>query len=98
MADPMLTQLGVPPDAQEHGGHEILRAFIVDGGLSVALQRGFDEPSTWGILLADVARHVARIFAGAGDMSESEALERIHRMFEAEWSRPTDLGTTSAIN
>ncbi|SDR41448.1 protein of unknown function [Rhizobiales bacterium GAS191] len=98
MADPTLTQLGVPPDAQEQGGHEILRAFIVDGGLSVALQRAFDDPATWGILLADVARHVARIFATEGGVSEVEALEHIHRMFQAEWSQPTDLGTTSATN
>ena len=31
-------------------------------------------------------------------MSEADAFERIHRMFEAERLRPTDLGTTSAIN
>jgi hypothetical protein len=98
MAAPEVRQLAVPPDAQERGGEEILRAFIVDQGLSVSIQRAFDDPSTWGILLVDVARHVARMFASEGGMTEAEALRQIRKMFDAEWSRPTDLGTTSAIN
>jgi hypothetical protein len=98
MADPVLEQLAVPPDAQEAGGKEILRAFIVDGGLSVSLVRAFDDPSTWGLLLVDIARHVARMFASESGLTEDEALRQIHDMFQAEWSGPTDLGTTSAIN
>jgi len=93
-----LNQLGVPPDAQELGGDEILRAFIVDRGLSVSIQRAFDEPSTWGVLLVDLARHVARIFSREAGLTEAEALRQIRAMFDAEWSRPTDLGKTSAIN
>ena len=49
MANENLHELPVPPDAQEAGGHEVLRAFVVDGGLSVSLQRSFDEPQTWGV-------------------------------------------------
>jgi Domain of unknown function (DUF5076) len=98
MAALVVKQLAVPPDAQERGGEEILRAFIVDQGLSVSIQRAFDEPSTWGILLVDIARHAARIFASDAGMTEAEALRQIRNMFDAEWSRPTDLGTTSAIN
>ncbi len=93
-----LKQLGVPPDAQELGGQEILRAFIVDGGLTVSLIRGFEEPETWGLLLMDLALHASRIYASDDGISEAEAFERIHRMFEAERLRPTDLGSTSAMN
>ena len=93
-----LLQLGVPPDAQELGGQEILRAFIVEGGLSVSLIRGFEEPETWGLLLMDLARHASRIYASDDGIREGEALERILRMFEAERLRPTDLGTTSTMN
>ena len=98
MPEKPLNQPGIPPDAQELGGDEILRAFIVDKGLSVSLQRAFDEPSTWGTLLVDLARHVARIFAKEEGLSEAEALAQIRAMFDAEWDRPTDLGTTSAMN
>jgi hypothetical protein len=98
MAKAPLNQLGVPPDAQELGGDEILRAFIVDRGLSISIQRAFDEPATWGLLLVDLARHVARIFAAEADVTEDEALREIRAMLDAEWDRPTDLGSTSAMN
>ncbi|MDB5569711.1 MAG: hypothetical protein JWN93_894 [Hyphomicrobiales bacterium] len=98
MADEAVNELPVPPDAQEAGGHEVLRAFVVDGGLSVSLQRAFDEPQTWGVLLVDLARHVARIYAEEAEMTQEQALSEIRRMFDAEWDRSTDPGATDAIN
>ena len=98
MNDDALHPLDPPPDAREKGGHEVLRCFVVDGGLSIALRRSFDEAGTWGVLLADLARHAARIYALETDISEDEALETIKAMLDAEWSRPTDFGVTSAMN
>ena len=97
MSEP-LHKLDPPPDATEQGGHEILRCFVVDGGLSVALRRSFDEVGTWGVLLADLARHAARIYARETELSEDEALTSIRAMFEAEWQQPTDFGSTRAVN
>jgi hypothetical protein len=74
---------------------EVLRAFVVDGGLSIAFQRAFEEPEMWGLLLVDIARHAARAYARESDYSEEEALESILDMFEAEINRPTDPGTTT---
>ena len=88
----------MPPDALDKGGVEILRAFIVDGAVSVAMQRAFDEPFTWGILLVDLARHASRIYALETKMSEDEVLEAIRAGIEAELDRPTDLGSTKAVN
>jgi hypothetical protein len=76
----------------------VLRAFVVDGGLSVSLQRAFDEPHVWGVLLVDLARHVARIYAEEAEMTEEHAMAEIRRMFDAEWDRPTDPGETDPIN
>ena len=98
MIDADLHELEPPPDATEQGGHEVLRCFVVDGGLSVALRRSFDEVGTWGVLLADLARHAARIYARETEMSEDEALAAIHAMFEAEWLRPSEFGSTRAVN
>ncbi len=98
MSGDQLHELEPPPDAREKGGHEVLRCFVVDGGLSVGLRRSFDDPGTWGVLLADLARHAARIYALEAGVEESEALEAIKDMFDAEWSRPTDFGVTSAMN
>jgi hypothetical protein len=90
--------LSVPPDALEKGGYEVLRASIVEGGVSVALRRSFEDPFTWGVLLVDLARHAARIYAMETEMSEAEALAAIRAAIEAELSRPTDLGSTQAVN
>jgi hypothetical protein len=75
---------------------EVLRAFVVDGGLSIAFARAFEEPDMWGLLLVDIARHAARAYAKESAFSEDEALARIIDMFEAEIERPTDLGSTAA--
>ena len=76
----------------------MLRAAIVDGGLHVSLRRAFDDAEAWGMLIADVARHVARIYANESPLSEDQVLERIRAMFDAEMDAPTDPGTTSAIS
>jgi hypothetical protein len=91
-------ELPVPPDAAERGGVEVLRASIVEGAVSVGLRRSFDDPFTWGILLVDLARHASRIYALETGMGEDEALAAIQSGIEAELNRPTDLGTTRAIN
>jgi len=86
----------IPPDARENEeALEILRAFIVDGGLSIAFTPAFDEPGTWGVVLADLARHVSRAFERDGTCEASEALQRIVATFSAEMRRESDPGLTS---
>jgi len=94
MSEPEFHALDVPPDALEKGGHEVLRVSVVDGGLSVALRRSFDDPFTWGILLVDLARHAARTYALDTGVSEEEAFSQIRDGLEAEFGRPTDPGAT----
>ena len=74
---------------------EVLRAFVLEGGLSIAFTRAFEEPDMWGLLLVDVARHASRVYARESAYSEDEALRRIIDMFEAEIARPTDMGSTA---
>ena len=86
----------LPPDViAREDAVEILRVFVLDGGLSMAFQRAFEEPDMWGLLLVDLARHAARAYARESDYSEEDALNRILDMFQAEIERPTDLGTTT---
>ncbi|MGV7029860.1 DUF5076 domain-containing protein [Methylobacterium symbioticum] len=77
-------ELSIPPDVAENGGIEVLRAIVVDGAVSVALRRSFDDPATWGRLLIDLARQAARAYALETEMSEDEAFARIRAGFEAE--------------
>jgi len=86
----------LPPDVMgREDATEVLRAFVIDGGLSIAFQRAFEEPDMWGLLLVDIARHAARAYARESDYTEGDALARIVEMFEAEIARPTDTGTTT---
>ena len=86
----------MPPDViGRDDATEVLRAFVLDGGLSIAFSRAFEEPDIWGLLLVDVARHAARAYARESNFTEDEALARIVDMFEAEIARPTDMGNTT---
>jgi hypothetical protein len=85
----------LPPDVMgRDDATEVLRAFVVDGGLSIAFTRAFEEPDMWGLLLVDIARHAARAYARESSYTEAEALARVVEMFESEIARPTDLGNT----
>ena len=86
----------LPPDVMgREDATEVLRAFVVDGGLSIAFTRAFEEPDIWGLLLVDVARHASRAYARESAYSEDEAMRRIIDMFDAEIARPTDTGRTA---
>ena len=80
MSDSKVRELEIPPDAAK-GGIEVLRAFVVDGALSISLQRAFDEPATWGMALVDLAQQIARVYAAETDMSEEDAMEEIREAF-----------------
>jgi Domain of unknown function (DUF5076) len=87
----------LPPDVVDReDATEVLRAFVLDGGLSIAFMRAFEEPDMWGLLLVDIARHAARAYGRESAYSEDEALNRIVEMFEAEIARPTDMGNTTS--
>jgi uncharacterized protein DUF5076 len=86
----------LPPDVVgRNDAIEVLRAFVLDGGLSIAFTRAFEEPEMWGLLLVDIARYASRAYARESAYSEEEALARIIDMFEAEVARPTDAGSSS---
>ncbi len=81
-------------------GKEILR--VIDdkesGKLLVVLDVfGLDtpDPGGWGILLVDVANHVANALEGRlgtpdGEVSRDEILARIKELFDKEWAKRTD--------
>jgi hypothetical protein len=93
-----LPELPIPPEAgTAAGSSEVLRAWIVNGGLTVSLISAFDRPALWGMLLADVARHAARCFEADGICAESDAMQQIVDMLAAELASPTDLGSTTPL-
>lgn len=61
-----------------------------DGGQDIIIRHDmWDDPGAWGLVLVDIARHVARAQAQAG-ADESEVFSRILELFQAELDNPTD--------
>ena len=91
-------ELSPPPDALEKGGVEVLRASVVDGAVSIALRRSFDDPFTWGVLLIDLARHAARIYALETNLSEEEAFAQIQEGLASGGSGAPEAGPAGSLN
>ena len=93
---PVFDALHVPPEAFDKGGVEVLRAVIIDGALHVSLRRAFDDPEAFGMMIADITRHVGRIYKD--QFPEEQTIERIRAIYDSEMDAPTDPGTTSALS
>ncbi|MFI5001823.1 MAG: DUF5076 domain-containing protein [Reyranellales bacterium] len=85
-------QLVIPDPAQKDPKSlEVVRAWIADGGLHVSLRPDvWSDVGTWGILLADLARHVANSFEQQKGLDRATTLKRIKALVDAELSSPTD--------
>ena len=87
---PNLDSLEIPSEVTP-GSTEVLRAWIVDGGLVCSLlPTAWPDSSTWGILLADVARHVADGVQETDGTCHEDTLRRIWHIFNTELGFPTD--------
>ena len=98
MAEPIVHELIAPPEALRHGGQEVLRAFVVEGELHLSLGTAFERPATWGVMLVDIARLVARMYSREGTILRDQALDEIYQTIQAEWAIPNDHGQTDVIN
>lgn len=69
---------------------EMARIWIVDGDQHVILSPNlWKDPAAWGLMLADLARHVASVYEAQGHQ-RAAVLGKIHEAFEVEWAHPTD--------
>jgi hypothetical protein len=98
--DPSERQLQIPPAAydDEQSG-EVLRAWIINQGLHVSLTPSAfgDDGGTWGLLLVDIARHVARAMHAETGVDQETTLAAIKAMLDAEWDAPTEPGVTEKM-
>jgi hypothetical protein len=85
--------LSIPPVAQrDKASFEVLRVWIAEQGQHVSIRSGtWDDPFAWGIVLADLARHIALAHEMQDEKIDKEAfLERLLEGFGAEIDSPTD--------
>lgn len=69
---------------------ELARVLVADGSqVFIVSPHLWDDPGTWGLLLVDLARHVAHTYESRG-ISAPIALSSIRAAMNAEWEHPTD--------
>jgi hypothetical protein len=85
--------LGIPPAAKrDKASFEVMRVWIAEQGQHVSIQSGaWEDPFAWGIVLADLARHIALAHQLQKEGTDTDAfLERLLEGFQAEIDNPTD--------
>jgi hypothetical protein len=85
-------ELLIPPKALANPqAREFLRAWAVDKGLQVSLKPYPDAGvSAWGIILADILRHVADAHQQSEGADREQTIREILSVFMAEFDSPTD--------
>ena len=81
-----------PAASRDKASFELLRVWVAEQGQHVSLRAGaWEDPFAWGIVLADLARHIVNAEAMAReDLDKDAYLERMLEGFQAEIDSPTD--------
>lgn len=85
--------LAIPPAAQrDKASFEVLRVWIAEQSQHVSIRSGaWEDPFAWGIVLADLARHIALAHELQDNKNNKEKfLDRLLEGFSAEIESPTD--------
>jgi hypothetical protein len=85
--------LDPPPAAtRDKASFELLRVWVAEQGQHVSLRSGaWEDPFAWGIVLADLARHIVNAEAMQNkELDENAYLQRLLEGFQAEIDSPTD--------
>src|SRR5450432_3392799 len=84
-------QLAIPAAArQDARSFELLRVWVANEDQHVSLRAGaWKEPTPWGVVLADLAGHIANALAQTEGISREEALDQIEAAFLDELEGPT---------
>jgi hypothetical protein len=68
----------------------LLRVWIANRAQHVSIRGGvWNDPAAWGIMLADLARHVASLYHDEPGLDRQEVLRRIKAGLDAELGSPT---------
>jgi uncharacterized protein DUF5076 len=88
-------ELAAPPAAAADArSFEIARLWVADQAQHVALRTDvWPDPAAWGVVLAELARHVALAYQRRDGHDLEDALERLLAGFHAEIEGPSNLST-----
>ena len=85
-------QLLIPDAAKKDAqSFEILRVWIADKEQHVSLRVDvWNDPAAWGIMLADLAKHIVNSYDQDAALDRSKTFERIKAALEAELGSSAD--------
>ncbi len=88
----MKDELIIPPAAKaDANAIEVVRVWVAQGGQHVSINVGvWEDPMAWGIVLADLAGHLANAYAQEAGLDRQETLQKIRGLFNVELDTPTD--------
>jgi hypothetical protein len=88
-------QLRIPPAAvRDAKAVELVRVWAAQGNQHVTLATNlWKDPAAWGIMLVDLAKHVASAYQQTTGKDFVDVLKRIKQGFDAEWDTATDQPT-----
>jgi hypothetical protein len=95
-----MTELNIPPKAKDDPDSvELARIWAASGSQHVSLKVvHWRDPAEWGMMLVDLARHVASAYQQLEGRDLDDTLARIKKGFDAEWNYPTDTVTGEVIS
>lgn len=90
----MAEELPIPPSVgSDQNANELIRAWAAHSGLVCSLNPGAwpqDQAAVaWGILLSDIARHVADALQQTYALDKGALLSRMRAVFDAELDQPS---------
>ena len=85
-------ELQIPPAvSKDKQAIELLRVWAAGGKQHVAIRTEiWEDPAAWGLMLVDLAKHVANAYEQRTGAGLDEVLSRIREGFDMEWESPTD--------
>lgn len=88
----MKNELLVPPIAEsDPNAIEVVRVWVAKGGQHVSINPLiWKDPQAWGIVLADLAGHVANAYEQALGLDRKQTMKKITDLLMAELTNPTD--------
>ncbi len=76
-------ELPIPgPASNDMRARELVRVWAAEGAQHVSLATGlWEDPANWGIMLVDLAKHLARAYEQSVGTSYNVALQRLKEWF-----------------
>jgi hypothetical protein len=93
-------EMSPPPAARDDAtSFELARLWLAHDGQHVVLRTDvWPDPAAWGIVLADLARHVALAYQGKEGHDLEDVLERVLAGFHTEIESPVDQSNDGVHN